>query len=122
MNKLLTIILACMVAFGYSQAGVDWQLIGNSTLANDRNIVLEQNVPNPFAEMTVIGYSLPMDVEKAQIYFYNIEGRIIKTVDIMDRGDGQLNVFAQDLSTGVYTYTLVADDQIVETRKMIKNK
>jgi hypothetical protein len=34
--------------------------------------------------------------------------------------DGQLNVFASDLSTGVYTYSLVADGRAVMTKKMMK--
>jgi hypothetical protein len=30
-------------------------------------------------------------------------------------------VFANDLSSGIYTYTLVADGKIVATKKMMKN-
>ncbi|MES2592930.1 MAG: hypothetical protein V4608_13695 [Bacteroidota bacterium] len=30
------------------------------------------------------------------------------------------NVFASDLSSGIYTYTLVVDGKVVEAKKMIK--
>ena len=88
---------------------------------SDRNaIVLNQNVPNPFAESTVITYSIPASVQKAQIHFYDGQGKLINSVDVIERGNGQLNVFANDLSSGVYTYSLVADGQVVSTKRMIK--
>jgi hypothetical protein len=89
-------------------------------LRNELAIVLDQNVPNPFAETTVITYSIPVAVTRAQIHFYDASGNLIKSVEITERGDGQLNVFGQDLSSGLYTYTLVADGQLVATKKMVK--
>lgn len=85
-----------------------------------QSIVLNQNVPNPFAEQTVISFSIPESVKKADILFYDSNGKLINTVSIKERGNSQLNVFANDLSTGIYTYTLVADGQIVATKKMVK--
>jgi hypothetical protein len=92
----------------------------NVNLSDKNSIVLNQNVPNPFAESTVITYSVPLSVLKAQIQFNDGQGKLIKTVDISERGNGQLNVFANDLSSGVYTYTLVADGQIIATKRMVK--
>jgi len=90
-------------------------------LRDGQNIVLNQNVPNPFAERTVITYSIPETVGKAQIHFYNGQGALINTVEINERGDGQMNVFANDLSSGVYTYSLVADGKVVATKRMVKH-
>ncbi|MDQ3047517.1 MAG: tail fiber domain-containing protein, partial [Bacteroidota bacterium] len=95
----------------------------NSTdveLTNSQSIILEQNVPNPFAEQTTINYFLPDNVVKAQMLFYNAEGKLIQSVDLQGTGKGQLNVFASDLSKGIYTYTLVVDGKIMETKKMIR--
>lgn len=92
----------------------------NVNLSNKNAIVLNQNVPNPFAESTTITYSVPSSVQKAQIHFYDGTGKLINTVDITERGNGQLNVFANDLSSGVYTYSLVADGQVVSTKRMVK--
>ena len=89
-------------------------------LSDRNNIVLNQNVPNPFAERTVITFSIPASVQKAQIHFYDGMGKLINTVDVQDRGNGQINVYANDLSTGVYTYSLVADGKIVATKRMMK--
>jgi hypothetical protein len=89
-------------------------------LSNKGTIILNQNVPNPFAEQTQISFSIPETVKKAQIHFYDANGKLINSVEVQERGLGQLNVFANDLSTGMYTYTLVADGQIVATKKMMK--
>mgnify|MGYP003667480418 FL=1 len=96
------------------------QTIIDVELSDKNNIVLNQNVPNPFAERTVITFSIPETVQKAQIHFYDGMGKLINTVDIDDRGNGQINVYANDLSTGVYTYSLVADGKIVATKRMMK--
>jgi len=42
---------------------------------SDKNvIVLNQNVPNPFSESTVITYYIPTDFNKAQLHFYTSDG------------------------------------------------
>jgi len=92
----------------------------NVTLSNRSTIVLDQNVPNPFAEQTVINFSIPATVVKAQIHFYDGNGKLIQSVDVAERGLGAITVFGSDLSEGTYTYTLVADGQIVATKKMMK--
>ena len=89
-------------------------------LSNTKTIILNQNVPNPFAEQTTINYFLPDDVIKAQIIFYNNQGNVLRIVELNEKGKGELNVFAADLSSGIYTYTLIADGKVIETKKMIK--
>jgi hypothetical protein len=89
-------------------------------LSKTNTIVLNQNVPNPFSESTVITYSIPKAFGNAQIIFRTITGEVIKTVDIKNAGKGQVNVFANDISSGIYTYTLVVDGKQIETKKMIK--
>ena len=89
-------------------------------LSNGEAIVLDQNVPNPFAESTVITYRIPSSVQTAQIIFHDATGARIKSLDIHERGEGQLNVYANDLSTGMYTYSLVADGKIAATKRMLK--
>lgn len=97
--------------------------IGSVTLNDAQVIVLEQNVPNPFAEQTSIAYKLNEGVQKAQILFYNADGKLINSSELKtNAGKGQLNVFASDLSNGVYTFTLVVDGKVIESKRMIKTK
>jgi hypothetical protein len=92
------------------------------TLTNSESIVLDQNIPNPFAEQTTITYNLPQSVQKAQLLFYDANGKLIKAVDLNERGKGQINVFANDLSNGIYSYALIADGQIIDTKRMVKTQ
>jgi len=94
----------------------------NIDLSDKDIIVLNQNVPNPFAEQTTITYNVPEKYGYAQIIFSTIEGKIIKAVDITKKGRGQLNVFASDLSSGMYTYSLVVDGKTIDTKKMVKSE
>jgi hypothetical protein len=101
---------------------------GSNGMANAQSIglsdrsamVLDQNVPNPFAESTMIRYQIPESVVKAQLHFYDAAGKLVNSMDVNGRGAGQVSVFAQDLSSGTYTYALVADGQIIDTKRMIK--
>jgi hypothetical protein len=91
-------------------------------LENIQAIVLDQNVPNPFAESTVINYFIPENINFAQIIFTDNYGRIMKTVDITVSGNGTIKVYASNLSSGIYTYSLVVDGKVVETKKMMRTK
>lgn len=92
----------------------------NVELNDAQSIVLEQNRPNPFSEKTSINYSLPDNTVKAEMLFYNAQGKLIQSTELTQKGKGTLNVFASDLSSGIYTYTLVVDGKIIETKKMVK--
>ena len=89
-------------------------------LSDVQTVVLNQNQPNPFAMETTITYFLTDDIKSAEMLFYDSNGTLIKSVELTQRGQGQLNVFAQDLTNGLYSYTLVIDGQIFATKKMVK--
>jgi hypothetical protein len=124
-NKSLQEQINKLIAKGSTNESIN----NNSSSSNislelsDKNVVvLEQNIPNPFAEQTTINYFLPDNVQRAQIIFFDQSGKIIKSVDLTEKGKGTLNVFASDLSNGIYTYSLIVDGQTTETKKMIKTK
>ncbi len=94
----------------------------NVELSHGDAIVLEQNVPNPFAENTSINYYIPENNNYAQLIFTDMHGRIIKTVDIKQSGKGQLRVYAANLSQGIYQYSIVVDGKIIDTKKMLVEK
>lgn len=92
----------------------------NVNLSDVDMIVLNQNTPNPFAEQTTITYNVPEKYGYAQLIFKTLDGKIIKTVDITKKGRGQVNVFANDLSNGLYMYSLIVDGMMIDTKKMVK--
>lgn len=134
LNARLTQLENCLSALLPTLCQMNQSVIENNTPAlqeqlrtqlsinlSDKNaIVLDQNVPNPFAEKTVINFSIPATVKSAQILFYNNTGVLMNTLSIADRGLGSVTVYGADLSSGTYSYTLVADGQVVASKKMIK--
>jgi hypothetical protein len=83
-------------------------------------VFLDQNVPNPFTESTMITYTLPQNYTKAEMIFTNNQGQLVKTISLNGKGEGRLNVMANDLSHGIYSYSLVVDGRILDSKKMIK--
>ena len=92
------------------------------TLSNQNKIILNQNDPNPFAENTTINYFILDNVNAAQLLFYDNSGTILKTVEIKEKGQGSVLIYGSNLSSGVYTYTLLADGKPIETKRMVKIK
>lgn len=90
------------------------------TLSDKNAVILNQNVPNPFAESTVVNYAIGQDFVKAQIIFTTTDGKVIKSVEIREKGAGTLNVFSDDLSNGLYSYSLIVDGKVIDTKKMVK--
>ena len=90
-------------------------------LSNMQAIVLEQNVPNPFAEQTSISYFVPGNYQTAQLVFTDMLGNTIKTTDVKT-GYGVMTVFASNLSSGQYSYSLVIDGKVAETKRMVKGR
>jgi len=92
------------------------------TLENSSAIILDQNTPNPFAEQTTITFTIPDEIQKAQIMFYEKSGRVMKVVEVQERGKGSLTVYAENLSSGIYSYSLIADGKLIDTKKMVCSK
>lgn len=103
---------------------------GNSTLKssqvsttdidNKQEIpLLYQNAPNPFNVNTTIAYYLPVTIQTAKLYIYNMQGVQIKVLPINDRKNGNIILSGNEFIPGMYLYTLVADGKEVDTKKMI---
>jgi hypothetical protein len=83
---------------------------------------LSQNYPNPFNPVTKIDYDLPKD-SKISIKLYDLTGREMMTFvnTQQSAGNYSIQVNANNLSSGVYFYTLIANsngEQTVITKKM----
>ncbi len=115
LNQLEAAINACCTsgAARSSRSEVD------VTLSSENTIILNQNDPNPFAEQTRITFTIPQDVAEAKIIFFNNSGKVLQTVNINERGEGQMNVYGEKLSSGIYSYSLIADGKVIDTKKMV---
>ena len=80
---------------------------------------MDQNKPNPFSESTVITLNIPKDTKTATIFIYDLSGKQVKSISVTERGKTDITVYASDLTSGMYIYSLVVDGSVCVTRKMI---
>ena len=83
---------------------------------------LYQNIPNPFTESTLIRCDLSEDISNAVLYIYNLNGEQVAEYIINKRGATCVTIDGGSLNAGMYLYTLIADDKVVDTRRMILTK
>lgn len=80
---------------------------------------LYQNTPNPFSTQTIIKFEIPESVGNAQLYICNMNGSLLKTIPINQRGTGSITISGNEFNAGMYLYSLVDDGKIVDTKQML---
>jgi hypothetical protein len=83
------------------------------------NAVLYQNAPNPFSARTTIRFEIPQTVQHALLYIFNMNGTLLKSIQIYQRGEGNVILNANEFKAGLYLYSLVTDGRIVDTKQML---
>jgi len=84
------------------------------------NYSLYQNYPNPFNPTTNIRFALP-NASTVSLKIYNVKGQLVETVvnnEKVSAGVNEVKFNASSLSSGIYFYTLQADNY-KETKKMM---
>jgi hypothetical protein len=85
------------------------------------NFKLSQNKPNPFNGETKIDFKIPSDIQKAYIKIYDSNGKTLQKIAITQRGEGSITYDNDRFSSGLYYYSLFADNIKVDTKKMLLN-
>ena len=88
--------------------------IQQSTLAR-----LFQNVPNPCSVNTEIQFEIPENTISAKLFIHDMQGAELKSYDITTKGAGSIIIQGSELPAGMYLYTLVVDNKIIDTKRMI---
>lgn len=83
---------------------------------------LEQNVPNPFTERTLIKYFIPQQSVYASLRIYKMDGTEVLNIKIDNKGFGQSEISGGTLAAGIYTYILLVDGKVADSRQMILSK
>ncbi|MFN0276114.1 MAG: T9SS type A sorting domain-containing protein, partial [Chitinophagales bacterium] len=79
---------------------------------------LAQNIPNPFTGKTNINYFVPLTSTSAQIKIANSNGQSLFLADVK-LGTGVLEIEASQLAAGTYSYTLLVDGKVMDTKLMV---
>lgn len=97
-------------------SGADNRVNTNNSNSSYR---LGQNTPNPFNQSTVINFNCG-DATQAQIIIRNLNGNLIKSLEVA--GKTQVIINASELAQGTYTYTLEIGNRSVDTKLMVITK
>ncbi len=142
-NDSQTIVIAQLIARGTSnlnsvtklkQLSDDAQtfydsgyVIGVSNISYDisQEYRLYQNYPNPFNPSTTIKFNLQANGKRqtanVKLIVYDITGKIVETLidKELKAGSYSADWNASNYSSGIYFYSLLIDNKIFETRKMV---
>ena len=124
----LTFTVGAGAIAGYNGSALTAQI----TVTAIRENALLANFPNPFNPETWIPYHLAKDAE-VTLHIYAVNGQVVRTLALGHQSAGLYqtrsraaywdgkNEFGESIASGVYFYTLTADD-FSATRKMLIRK
>ncbi len=77
--------------------------------------------PNPATNRVTFEYSLPVGVNEARIIIRDILGNTVKKSLISDK-EGKLIVNTENLTNGMYFYSVIVNEKMISSRKLIINR
>jgi hypothetical protein len=75
-------------------------------------------VPNPTAGSSVIYYFVPQTSKSVKIQLTDANGTIVQTINASNFGYSSTTVQIGNLAGGLYQYSLIVDDHLVDTKKL----
>jgi hypothetical protein len=87
---------------------------------NETDNILYQNAPNPFNISTTIKYQLSDNATNAKICIYNLTGKQLQCYNLQaTKGESSIEIRSSSLQSGMYLYSLIVDDKLIATKRMI---
>ncbi|MCL2042239.1 MAG: tail fiber domain-containing protein [Bacteroidales bacterium] len=96
--------------------------VGGNNILDVATAKLFQNTPNPFSANTEIRFDIPQNTTSAKLLIHDMQGGEINAYTISQRGLGSIVINGFELSAGMYMYTLLVNNTIIDTKKMILTK
>lgn len=98
------------------------QLVEDKGIKTSLGVSLQQNTPNPTANVTNIRYNVPENTKTAQLVMFDISGKTIRQIQLNSFPNGIINVDVAGLANGTYAYSIMVDGKLHHTRKMVVSK
>lgn len=92
-----------------------------ANIYDSRFITLHDVYPNPVTDNATVVYKILNDRVSARIRLHNLLGNVVADYELSP-ADTQLRLRVDDLSEGIYFYTLYLEGESVVTRKLIIKK
>lgn len=85
----------------------------------DTEAVLFQNKPNPVVGETIIPCIIPETAQNAYLQITNSFGKVIRKMPITEKGQVSVALNREELTAGIYMYSLIINNKIIDTKRMI---
>jgi hypothetical protein len=95
--------------------------IRQSLVQDDREVSdysMEQNIPNPFNDRSIIRYQLAPEVNQASITIFDLNGGFVKDYPI-NENKGEITILASEIGKGMFIYSLTRNGQEIMSKRMI---
>ncbi len=93
---------------------------GNASAIKYNSAILLQNQPNPYSQSTLIQYDLKQANQKASIEIRDGKGSLVKLIALQQvAGKGRITIAANELAAGTYTYSLLFNNSVADTKLMV---
>ena len=83
---------------------------------------LFQNEPNPTDGSTVIRYFLPQETSSAHLKIYSLSGQEVQSLELSQKGHGQVKLSVGQLAAGEYVYHLLVNGKSIASKKLLLEK
>jgi len=83
--------------------------------------ILYQNAPNPFNRESSIRYRLPASITNAMLSVFDLRGKLLRTykLDPSSGLESDILISAGEFQPGMYLYSLIADNRLIDTKEMV---
>lgn len=88
---------------------------------SSRYVTLHDVYPNPVVDQAVVDYKILDERVKAKLVVHNLLGNVVREY-VLPSIENFVRVKTDDLTAGIYFYTLYVDNESVMTRKLIVRK
>lgn len=80
---------------------------------------IRQNSPNPFNKETIIEFFIAEKNAASSMLIMDMTGKLLKTLKLNSSGSGSVTINSNELTPGMYYYSLIVNAKEVGTKKMI---
>jgi len=82
--------------------------------------MLKQNItPNPYSENTTINFNLPEGSTNADIIIYDMAGKQLQRIPLTETGESSVKIYSGEFEPGMYMYSMIVENQLVDTKNMV---
>jgi hypothetical protein len=84
--------------------------------------VFFQDQPNRSDKSLQIPISLPKDIHQVKLVISTLTGDTLKDILVNERGDTTIEFSGNEFNPGIYSYSIIANGKVIDTKRLILTK